>query len=272
MKRWLVSGAVVFVSLASVRADVTVVQTMTMEGTAAQAMGTAPLPRITMRIKGQKSRVEIDTNGQIVTSIVDLAARQVIVLNATTKTATVTTPASAAAGGAPVAGSEIDISFKPTGKTQTIEGQQCEEHAMAMSMAMAGFMGQGQVPPDAAAMMKDVKMAMEGSIWIARSAPGAAEFTAFNKAAMESNLFSSVAGLMGAKSGGLDKLLQAAAAAPGLPYRTEITMSLAGTGPMVDAMKQMGPIKLVQKVSSVSTEPVADDLFTIPAGYTVEKK
>ncbi|HJR59187.1 MAG TPA: hypothetical protein VJ813_07315 [Vicinamibacterales bacterium] len=272
MKKWLVSVAVVFVCLTAVHADVTVVQTMKMEGAAAQAMGGAPMPRITMRIKGQKSRAEIDTNGQVVTSIVDLAARQVIVLNSTTKTATVTTPASVAAGGAPVAMPKMDISLKPTGKTQTIDGQQCEEHVMAMSMAMAQFMGQGQVPPEAAAMMQDVKMVMDGSVWIARSAPGAAEFTAFNKAAINSNLLNSVAGLMGGKSGGLDKLMEAAAAAPGLPYLTEITMSFEGTGPMVDAMKQMGPMKMIQTLASVSTDPIADDLFTIPAGYTVEKK
>jgi hypothetical protein len=31
-------------------------------------------------------------------------------------------------------------------------------------------------------------------------------------------------------------------------------------------------MKMVQKVSSVSTDPIAEDLFAIPQGYTVEKK
>jgi hypothetical protein len=235
MRNWFVTALVVALTFVSLGADVTMVQTLTMEGAAAQVTGGAPMPQITMRIKGQKSRADIDTNGQIVTSIVDLDARQVIVLNSTTKTATITTPASVAAGGAPVTMPQMEVSFKPTGKTQTIEGHLCEEHAIAMSMSMDQFMAQGQARPEAAAMMQGVKMVMDGSVWIARSAPGAAEFAAFNKAAMASKLLASVTGFMAGKSGGLDKLMEAAAAAPGLPYLTEITMSFEGTGPMVEA-------------------------------------
>jgi hypothetical protein len=259
-------------SLVSLRADVTIVQTMTMEGAAAAAMGGAKMPRITMRIKGQKSRADFEMNGQTVTSITDVGAKQVILLNAATKTATVTTPASVGAGGAALALPAVDVTLTPTGKMQTIEGQQCQEHALKMSMSMGEMMGAGQVPPEAAAMMKDVKMMMDGSIWIARSAPGASEFSAFNKAALESKLLGAVAGMTPGKSGPMDKLIEAWAAAPGLPYLTEITMQFEGTGPMVDAMKQMGGMKMVQKIASVSTDAVADDIFAIPAGYKVEKK
>jgi hypothetical protein len=34
----------------------------------------------------------------------------------------------------------------------------------------------------------------------------------------------------------------------------------------------MGDMKMVQKVTSVSTETIMDDLFKLPAGYTIEKK
>jgi hypothetical protein len=37
-------------------------------------------------------------------------------------------------------------------------------------------------------------------------------------------------------------------------------------------MKQMGPMKIIQKLESVSTDPIADDLFRVPEGYTIEKK
>jgi hypothetical protein len=66
--------------------------------------------------------------------------------------------------------------------------------------------------------------------------------------------------------------MSAAASAPGLPYLTEIAMSFEGTGPMVEAMKQMGPMKMVQRISSVSTDPIADDVFRVPEGYTTQKK
>jgi hypothetical protein len=268
MRKWFVTAAVVAFSFVSVRADVTIVQTMTMEGAAAAAMG-GQLPRITMRVKGQKSRADIDVNGQVVSSIADIAARQVIVLTAATKTATVSTPASAAPA-RPGAPSQTDISLKPTGKTQTIDGQLCEEHTMLMTIAMAEMMG--QAPPEAAAMLKDVRIVINGSIWISKTAPGASEFAAFNKAAVKTNLMSAVTGMIPGQSGGLDKLMEAAVSAPGIPYLSEMTLVVDGTGPMVDAMKQMGPTKMIQKVASVSTEPIAEDTFKIPEGYTVEKK
>jgi hypothetical protein len=81
-----------------------------------------------------------------------------------------------------------------------------------------------------------------------------------------------MAGMKAGQSGGMDKLMAAAASAPGLPYLTEITMTMEGSGPMVEAMKNMGPMKMVQKVTSVSTDTLSDDLFKVPDGYTVEKK
>ena len=269
MRKAITTAAIVAMSLVGLRADVTVVQTMTMEGAAAAAMGGGMLPRITMRIKGQKSRADIEMNGQTITSISDIATRQVVLLNSATKTATIMTPSSP---GKDLPMPNIDVTVKPTGKSQTIEGQTCDEHSLAMSMNMADVMPKGQVPPEAAAMMADVKMVMNGSIWIAKTAPGASEFAAFNKAALDSNLFAALTGMQTNGSGPMDKLLKASASAPGLPYLTEITMQFEGTGPMVEAMKQMGQMKMIQKISSVSTAPVADDIFTIPADYKVEKK
>ena len=267
MRKAITTAAIVAMSLVGLRADVTLVQTMTMEGAAAAAMGGA-LPRITMRIKGQKSRADVEMNGQTISSISDVATKQVVLLNSATKTATVMSPASPGTLQMP----KIDVTFKPTGKSQTIEGQQCDEHSVAMTLNMTDVMPQGQMPPEAAAMMADVKMVMNGSIWIAKGAPGASEYAAFNKAALESKLFAALTGMPAGRGGPMEKLLEAAAAAPGLPYLTEMTIAFEGAGPMVDAMKQMGPMKMIQKISSVSTASVADEMFTIPADYTVEKK
>lgn len=271
MRKWLVTAVALAISFVSIRADVTLTQTMTMEGAAAAAMGGAQLPRITMRIKGQKSRADIEMNGQTVTSITDLAARQVITLNAATKTATITTPESVAAGGDPLVVPNLSMTFKATGQTRAIEGQQCEEHQFTMKMSMAEMMG-GQLPPEAATMMQDVTMMMEGSMWVAPAAPGAAEFTAFKKAAVESKLLSAITGMPAGKSGGLDKVMEAAAKLPGVPYLTDISMSFEGTGPVVEVMKQMGAVKMIQKMSNVSTDAIPDEMFRVPEGYTVEKK
>lgn len=268
MKKWVTTAALVVMSVVTMRADVTFVQTMTVEGAAAAMMGSAQMPRITMRIKGQKSRADIEVNGQTISSITDLESRQIIILNSETKTATVTTPGSSPTD---VPMPKIDASFKSTGKSQVIEGQQCDEHALTLRMNMSEISG-AQLPPEAVAMMKDVQMVFAGSIWTAPSAPGAAEYSAFTKAALSSNLFAALAGMAGGSSGGLDKLMEAAASAPGLPYLTDMTMTFEGSGQMVDMMKQMGPMRMVQKISGVSTDAVAATAFEIPSDYKVDKK
>jgi hypothetical protein len=269
MRKWFITVVVLALAIVPLRADVTVTQTMTMEGAAAAMMPAGQLPKITMRIKGMKARTDIETGGQTVTAITDLETKQVMMLMPGSTVAKVITPESVAAGGAPLPTPEMDVSLKPTGKSQTIEGVACDEHSFTMSLSMAS-MGGAQMPPEAAAMMKDVSMLMNGSIWIAKAAPGAAEWMAFNKAALDSKLLSAIAGV--GSQPGMDKLLEASATAAGIPYLTEMTMRFEGSGPMVDAMKQMGDMKMVQKVTSVSTDTIADDLFKLPAGYTVEKK
>jgi hypothetical protein len=272
MRKPLLTLAILAVSLVPLAADITITQTMTMEGPAAAMMAGGQMPKTTMRIKGLKARTDIEVMGQTISTITDVAKKQVIILQSQTKTAQVVTPAAIAAGGTPVVLPKMDVSFSPTGKSQTIDGVRCDEHSFAMTLDLAQTMGQAQVPPEAAKMMEGVKMMMNGSIWIAKDAPGAGEFTAFNKAALDSNLLGAVTGMQAGQSGGLDKLMEASAKAPGLPYLTEISMTYEGAGPMVEAMKQMGPMKIIQKVASVSTNPIPDDVFEVPAGYTIEKK
>jgi hypothetical protein len=95
---------------------------------------------------------------------------------------------------------------------------------------------------------------------------------AFNKAALASNLLGAISGMQAGQAGGMDKMMAAIASAPGVPYLTEITMTVEGSGQMAQAMSQMGPTKMIQKASSVSTAAISDDIFRLPEGYTIEKK
>src|SRR5919112_1510953 len=92
MRRWGTTFAAVLFCSAALRADITIVQTTTVEGgmaaMAAQS-GANMNPRMTTRIKGMKSRTDMEAGPITVSTIVDLDARQVIVLNAAQKTATV---------------------------------------------------------------------------------------------------------------------------------------------------------------------------------------
>jgi hypothetical protein len=50
-----------------------------------------------------------------------------------------------------------------------------------------------------------------------------------------------------------------------------MNMTIEGGGDMAAMMKQLGDMKLTSRVTEVSTAPLADDLFTIPANYKIIK-
>jgi hypothetical protein len=270
MRRWVATCAAVLLVSAVLRADVTMTQTITVEGGAAAMMGGKAAPTITMRIKGQKARVETAVMGQATVMLTDLATRQMIMLNAADKTARVVDAASPIIP-AGTAMPDMNVSFEPTGQKRTIENLSCDEYSIGMTMNMASMAAANpQMPPEVAQMLQDMKMVMSGSAWIARQGPGVAEFTAFQKASAAANMTAAISGAMGGGSNnGLDKVMAASASAQGMPYLTEMTMNVEGTGQIVDMLKQMGAMKITNKVTSISTEALADDLFKVPAGYTI---
>jgi Domain of unknown function (DUF4412) len=281
MKRCLMTSIAVVLCLAPLGADVTFTQTMTIAGGAAAAMvdGKPPMTTV-MRIKGTKVRGDMDMMEMKISTLTDLSTKETILLNHSEKTAQLVTPASAAAGAATVPPMDVDVTFTPTGQKRAIEGVECAEHAFKMSVGMAEVTGhqapkegKPQTPNETLEMMKDVRVLMDGSTWIAQSGPAAAEYIAFQKAAAEASVAVFGAMLSGQPStGGLDKLLAAVSEAPGLPYLTEMTMSVEGTGAFVEMVKPMiAGMKVTQKTTAVSTEPLPDDLFKAPSEYTIKR-
>jgi hypothetical protein len=280
MKRWLTTTLAVLLCSAVLRADITVVQTTTVEGgmaaMAAQS-GANMTPKMTTRIKGMKSRIEMDAGPASVVTIVDLVAKQVIVLHTDQKTASIvsgaTPPAAPPAGAAPapkVTLPAVEGTIKPTGKSQVIDGIKCDEYTFSTAMNFSEMSGP-QVPPEAAAMMQGMKMLMSGSLWVAKAVPGAEEYVAFQKATAASDLASAAMSASGMKVPGMEKLMNAIADVDGVTYLSEMTMNVEGTGPIADMMKQMGAMKITSKVHSITSGALADDLFRVPEGYTVIK-
>jgi hypothetical protein len=279
MKRWLTTLVLFAVCSAVVRADVTVVQTTTMEGgMVAMAGGNVPTPTMTTRMKGMRSRTEVATGGAFsVITITDLTAKQIIILRPDQKTATIASLAPPAIAGAPAAppapaaaSGGLDASVKLTGKSQTIDGIKCDEYAFTTTLDMSALTG-GQMPPEAAASMQGVKMIMAGSMWVAKDVPGAAEYVAYQKASASIDMSSAAAGVSGVKLPGMDKVMKAMGSIDGMAYLTEMTMNVEGTGQIADMMKQMGPMKLTIRTTSIKADALSDDLFKVPEGYTVVK-
>jgi Domain of unknown function (DUF4412) len=279
MKRWSATLLVLAVCSAVVHADVTVVQKTTVEGgAAAMAPGGIPSPTMTTRIKGTKGRSDMDMGTTSIptnmSTITDAAAKQVTLLDHNQKTARVSTAGQkppAPAADAPTGTVQLDGSVTPTGKTQTIDGYKCDEYSFTTTLSMSDMAGGSQLPPEAAAAMQGIKMVMKGSLWVTKDAPGMAEYRDYQKAMASADLTSAAMGATGVNMPGMDKLVKAMTGVDGLPVLTEMDMTIEGTGPMADMMRQMGAMKITTKVLSVKTDSIPDDVFKVPEGYQVIK-
>ena len=268
-RRLFAVAAALTVMTASLGADVKIVTTMSMEGNA-PGMAGQQMPTMTQWIKGTKSRADMEAGAVRTSSITDAANRRVYIINHADKSVQVF-------DGTPVPADKtlpapkMEISLKNTGRTRTVQGVECTESTFSITLSMSEMMGNAQVPPEAAAMLQGVRMRMDGSIWAATTGPGAAEYIAFSKAQAAANMQAVLAGAMPTMSGGLDQVMTAMQEAQGIPYLTEMTMTIEGTGQVVEMMRQMGPMKMRMEVKSVETDPVPDSLFEIPAGYSTVK-
>ena len=131
--------------------------------------------------------------------------------------------------------------------------------------------GGPNLPPEAVAMMKDLTLVMKGSMWVTKEAPGVAEYRAYQEALSSADLTAAAAGMGGINMPGLDNMMKAMASVNGLAYLTEMTMKIEGTGQMAEMMRQMGAMKITSKTNSISAEPIAEDQFKVPDGYTIVK-
>ena len=277
MKRWLSTVAVFALCSAVVRADVTLVQTMTVEGGMTAMTGQAIAPKTTTRIKGLKARTDMDLAGAnlSMSTIADLVAKQMIILHHDQKTAQVIVAPNASTTSTtttpPISGTvQLDATVTPTGKSQVIDGFKCDEFTFTTTMNMSDI-GGPKLPPEAVAMMKGLTMVMKGSMWVTKDAPGAAEYLAYNKALASADLASAAAGMSGLHMPGLDNMTKAIASVNGLAYLTEMTMKIEGAGQMAEMMRQMGDMKITTKTNSISSETIAEDQFKVPEGYTTVK-
>ena len=274
----LVGAAALLCPVGLSATDVTVTITTSIEGgLAAGPSNTGMTPKVVTKISGAKSRTDVDTGDQALTTIIDTESNQMYVLRPADKTALQLQVDGTAAGQAASAAVEADV--KPTGRTRDIDGVQCSEFAVSMKMNMAAMAaGAGSaLPPEANSMLKDVFLRIEGSSWVAKDAPGAAEYATFQKAASRAAMaalsrVSASGGNSSSLPGGMERLFTGFPEASGIPYLTELTTAVEGKGQFVSLLQGMAQMKITSKVTGLSTEPVGADAFALPEGYTVVKQ
>jgi hypothetical protein len=274
MKRWLLTAGLALLFIAPLGADVTITTTTTIEGGMAAMTGGGMAPTVVTRIKGNKSRTDVEMGTNTIATLVDLATKQAILLRPDQKTAHIMDP-SAAAAAAPAADMPmptIETTVKPTGQSRQVQGATCDEYAISMKLDMSSMAGgNGKMPPEAAAALKDLRMNMIGSACVVKDGPGASEYAAFQSGAAKFVLGALAGGGQRGMPQGMGQMLTGFTEAPGIPYLMELTMGIEGTSPVADMMRKMGEMKIVSRVKSVSTEPLAEALFEVPADYKMVK-
>jgi hypothetical protein len=243
------------------RADLTLKQT-----TGGKGLGLSGSAPGTTYIKGHKMRADVVMGDKTMTSIYDLDAQKLYVFDSKKKEADVWDMAAFAAElSKSVDASSAKASLKPNGQTKQIGGKNATGYDVEETMNAA--MGGGKE--------MNLTVTLAGPIWVVKGAPGSADYGRFYKTAAEKGFVFSDPRAAKAQPGqarAIADMYNQLAATGGIPYEMDVQIKLGGSGPMAGLLARMGNITMTNTVESAETTPLADDLFTPPAGYKLNPK
>lgn len=252
LKALIVPAAIALVLGSPARADVTLKGTGSGSGMGMSAEGST-----VTYLKGDKMRSDWTREGRTVSSILDLDAQKMIVLDHAKKKAETYDLAEIASRLKVIPDAEMKVEVKATGKSREILGHSCQEYLIRI------------VAPYKAASGESVDTIFSGPAWVSKDSPGVADYRAFYLKAAQKGLFFSHPAAAKADPGrakGMILLMKELAKA-GIPYQSDIAVQLSGTGLMAQMMSKMGSMKMTGTLRQISTSPLSSDLFAIPAGY-----
>ena len=242
-------------------ADVTIKQTTSGKGMGVSAAGTT-----TTYIKGMKMRSEVEARGTVLTTIFDVENQKMYSFDSKKKSADVwDMQAFSEEMAKNVEAGEIEASVKPNGKKKEVAGKIATGYDLEVSVParMGGENGMAMT------------ITLQGPMWIVKGAPGTAEYIAFYKAAVEKGwIFSDPRAAKGSpgQAKAMAEMYRQLASTGGVPYETEMAISITGEGPMAAVMARMGGMSTTSTVQSVDTTALDDALFAPPAGYKLVPK
>jgi hypothetical protein len=109
-------------------------------------------------------------------------------------------------------------------------------------------------------------MKASGPVWMAKDGPGVADYKSAQKALADAGLSISPFGQGPSVKGMLE--VGKALADAGVPLEQDIHMTMEGTGQVAQMMGQMGEMTMKMTVTAISTDPIPDEKFKVPEGYT----
>lgn len=212
-------------------------------------------------IKGHKMRIESNMGKSTSVMLMDLDARKTIVLEG--KKAEAFDLGEMMEQQALISDASIQFDIKPTGKKREVAGQSCDEHQLSTVVHLKA----GDDNP-----MGAMDISMSGPGCMVKGAPGYEEFLAFYDHAVKVGYFFGDPRAAKANPGRERAMtvMTRKMAEAGLPYWSSLKMSFQGEGPMAAMMAKMGAMTVDSTVTEVSTAPLADDLFQVPAGVKVK--
>jgi hypothetical protein len=243
------------------RGDVTLKHTTSGKGMGVSAAGTS-----TTYIKGMKMRSEAEARGTVYTTIFDVENQKMYILDSTKKSADVwDMQAFSEEMAKTVETRDVKASVKPNGKKKEVAGETATGYDLevAVNARMGGEKGM------------EMTVTLQGPMWIVKGAPGTADYIAFYKAAAEKGwIFSDPRAAKGSpgQAKAMAEMYRQLASTGGVPYETEMTISMAGEGPMASVMARMGGMSMTSTVQSVNVTALDDALFAPPPGYKLIPK
>lgn len=230
-----------------------------------KVMGMNPSGETVTYIKGNKMRTDQTMGGNQMSTIMDVDSGEMITINHKKKEADIWSVAEMSqvlqeAGASP---SGVDVKMTPNGQTKEIAGYAATGHDMSVSV-------ESQMP---GAPMK-MTVTISGPAFLSTAAPGASDYANFYLAAAEKGFFFGDPRAAKAQPGNARGMmaLYKSMAEKGVPLESSTTIKLSGDGPMAGLFARMGGGQINTTVTSVSAEPLAADLFVVPAGYKVKRQ
>jgi hypothetical protein len=262
MKKHVVIGTCLALGLAlPVHADVTLKQT-----TGGRALGMSGNGSAVTYIKGNKMRSDAVIGGKTHTMIFDVDAQRLYIFDSKKKEADVWDMAAFAgelSKAVDVSGAKA--SLKANGQTKSIGGHSATAYDLEVSMQSA--------MPGSKDM--DMTAVLSGPVWIVKNAPGSADFAAFYTAAVEKGwIFSDPRGAKAqpGQARAMAEMYRQIANTGGIPYASDVQIKMSGSGPMAGLLAKIGNMTMTSTTDSVEVGPLADSLFSPPAGYKLNQK
>jgi hypothetical protein len=235
-----------FVALAPAQADVTLKATATGKG-----LGMSGTTSNVTYIKGLKMRSEAASGKASNVTIFDVDAQKMYIVNDKKKEVDVWDMGAFTQELSKSVSTEgVHASMTPNGQTKTLHGHTAEGYNVEITV-------------------------LTGVSWIAKGAPGSADYAAFYKGAAEKGwIFSDPRAAQGApgQAKAMAQMYSEFSKIGGMPLETQMDIKATGEGPVAAMMAKMGGVSTTTTIDSVETGPIDDALFQVPPGYTVKER